>query len=228
MVWSGAAVYRRAVLRRSAGVYRLNAGSGGGACCIRAVRHLQSDHAGRVGVVKTIVVASQNPVKIAAARQGFNQLFPGETVTVTGVNVPSGVSDQPMSDAETYQGARNRAQAARDAQPGADYWMGIEGGLTDWDGDLLAFAWIVVLAGDLVSHSRTATFSLPQEIVTLIRQGIELGEADDIVFRRNNSKQGNGAVGILTGDIIDRTGYYAHAVMLALIPFKNPDLTFQR
>lgn len=178
-------------------------------------------------LMQTIIVASRNPVKIEAARQGFNRLFPDEIFTVSGVDVPSGVSDQPMTDAETYQGARNRAAAARAAQPDAAYWVGIEGGLSDWGDDLLGFAWVVVLRGDLVGRSRTATFSLPQEIVTLIHQGIELGEADDIVFRRRNSKQGNGAVGILTGDVIDRTTYYAHAVTLALIPFKNPDLSFE-
>lgn len=178
-------------------------------------------------MMQTVVVASRNPVKIEAARQGFSRLFPDETFTVMGVDVPSGVSDQPMTDDETYQGAFNRATAARAAQPTAAYWIGIEGGLSAWGGDLLGFAWVVVLWGDLVGRSRTATFSLPQEIVTLIHQGIELGEADDIVFRRNNSKQGNGAVGILTGDVIDRTEYYAHAVTLALIPFKNPDLTFE-
>jgi inosine/xanthosine triphosphatase len=177
--------------------------------------------------MKTVVVASQNPVKIEAARRGFTRLFPAETVTFTGVNVPSGVPDQPMTDSETYQGAFNRASAARRAQPQADYWVGIEGGLAAWGADLLGFAWVVVLAGDRTGRSRTATFSLPQQIITLIHQGIELGHADDIVFRRSNSKQGNGAVGILTDDVIDRTEYYAHAVTLALIPFRNPELAFQ-
>ncbi|MEA2092741.1 MAG: DUF84 family protein, partial [Patescibacteria group bacterium] len=54
--------------------------------------------------------------------------------------------------------------------------------------------------------------------------GKELGEADDIVFQRNNSKQENGAVGILTGDVVDRTKCYTEAVILALIPFKNVNL----
>ncbi|MEA2092675.1 MAG: DUF84 family protein, partial [Patescibacteria group bacterium] len=56
-------------------------------------------------------------------------------------------------------------------------------------------------------------------IIELIKEGKELGEADDIVFQRNNSKQENGAVGILTGDVVDRTKCYTEAVILALIPF---------
>lgn len=61
-------------------------------------------------------------------------------------------------------------------------------------------------------------------IIELIKEGKELGEADDIVFQRNNSKQENGAVGILTGDVVDRTKCYTEAVILALIPFKNVNL----
>jgi non-canonical (house-cleaning) NTP pyrophosphatase len=76
-------------------------------------------------------------------------------------------------------------------------------------------------------HSRTGMFYLPDEVVALVNQGHELGDADDIVFGRANSKQQNGAIGILTGDAIDRTAYYADAVVLALVPFKNPSLTFK-
>ncbi len=173
-----------------------------------------------------IVVASTNPVKIEAVRRGFAAMFPGAGLAVSGVAVPSGVSDQPMSDAETFQGALNRARHARQHTPDAHYWAGVEGGLDEQHGDLLAFAWVVILAATGTGSSRTATFVLPQEITTLIRQGVELGAADDIVFGRSNSKQANGAVGILTADAIDRTRYYEHAVILALVPFKNTALTF--
>ncbi len=87
-----------------------------------------------------------------------------------------------------------------------------------------AFAWVVIMNGDLTGKAQTSTFQLPPKIVELINQGVELGHADDLVFRRSNSKQGNGAVGILTGDIIDRVEYYRHAVILALIPFINKEL----
>jgi non-canonical (house-cleaning) NTP pyrophosphatase len=62
------------------------------------------------------------------------------------------------------------------------------------------------------------------KISDLIKQGYELGEADDIVFNRSNSKQKNGAVGILTDNLINRTDYYTHAIILALIPFTNSKL----
>src|SRR5271157_790563 len=151
-------------------------------------------------------------------------MFPAEEFTIRQLSVPSGVSSQPFTDQETYLGACNRVDAAFQMDPQADFWVGIEGGVEEQDGELSAFAWIVVRSKNRRSRSRSGTFLLPKKLVDLIRQGIELGEADDIVFNRSNSKQANGAIGILTGDVIDRTELYLHAVILALVPFKNDDL----
>lgn len=174
--------------------------------------------------MKTIVVASTNPVKIQAARQGFEKMFPGQALAMQPAPVPSGVSDQPISSEETLQGALNRACAAARLQPDADYWVGIEGGIEDQGEEMLAFAWVVVHTPQMTGKGRTGSFYLPRAVVELIRQGKELGEADDIVFNKQNSKQANGAIGILTGDVVDRTRLYEHAVIMALVPFKNPKL----
>jgi non-canonical (house-cleaning) NTP pyrophosphatase len=53
---------------------------------------------------------------------------------------------------------------------------------------------------------------------------MELGDADDLVFGRQNSKQKSGAVGLLTHNRVTRRTLYEQAVVLALIPFINPDL----
>jgi len=63
-----------------------------------------------------------------------------------------------------------------------------------------------------------------KKIKDLIKVGVELGVADDIVFNRKNSKRKDGAIGILTGGLIDRTKYYEEAVVLSLIPFLNKKL----
>jgi inosine/xanthosine triphosphatase len=174
--------------------------------------------------MKKIVIASHNPVKIEATRQGFQAMFPGEVFQIKALSAPSGVSDQPMSSQETMIGATNRARGAQIQHQKADFWVGIEGGVEAQGDDLAAFAWIVILSSNLIGKSRTGTFFLPAPVAKLIRQGKELGEADDIIFHQSNSKQANGAIGILTADIIDRTALYKHAVILALVPFKSPDL----
>jgi inosine/xanthosine triphosphatase len=170
--------------------------------------------------MKKVVVASKNPVKINAARMGFEKMFQNEEFEFIGISVNSGVPDQPLSCDETKYGAINRVDNAEKIMD-ADFWVGMEGGIEKVGDEMEAFAWIVIKSARKYGRSKTATFHLPKKIVELIDQGKELGEADDIVFGGNNSKQKNGAVGILTGDIIDRANYYTNAMVLALIPFKN-------
>ena len=171
-----------------------------------------------------IVVASQNPVKVTAARQGFQRVFPEQSFEVMTASVPSGVSDQPMTDDETRRGAEHRVAGVRRQFPEADYWVGIEGGIERIDQQYQAFAWAVVTSPSGTGASRSGTFLLPPRVAELIDQGMELGHANDEVFGEHNSKQHLGAVGLLTDGLIDRTALYVHAMQLALIPFKQPSL----
>ena len=174
-----------------------------------------------------ITVASLNPVKLRAAQRAFERIFPALCFDVDGVAVPSGVADQPLSLAETMRGARIRARNARAARPDADYWVGIEGGIEDTPLGMSCFARVHIIgADDREGPGQTAVFYLPREVAELVRAGLELGDADDHVFGRDNSKQTNGAIGILTDDAVDREAYYVHAVIMALVPFKNPELSW--
>tara|TARA_B110000438_G_C15532164_1_gene528911 strand:+ start:152 stop:688 length:537 start_codon:yes stop_codon:yes gene_type:complete len=174
--------------------------------------------------IKKVIIASKNPVKINATKLAFEQMFPEKVFQFEGVNVSSDISDQPMSDNETLSGAMNRSNNAKAEYMDADYWIGIEGGVHKKDNEMQVFAWISIQSNEIEGKARTATFDLPKKIIELIDSGMELGDADDIIFSRKNSKQKNGAVGILTGDLIDREKYYIHAIIMALIPFNNVDL----
>ncbi|NLF52199.1 MAG: inosine/xanthosine triphosphatase [Leptolinea sp.] len=171
-----------------------------------------------------IVIASRNPVKGQAVLRGFQQLFPDQSFELVAADAPSGVREQPVGDKETRLGASNRIAAIKKTHPDADYWAAIEGGVNNEEGQLSAYAWIVIADRKRTGWSRSASFYLPPKVAEYVHQGLELGEADDRVFGRSNSKQLNGAVGILTADAVDRAGLYTHAVLLALIPFINPDL----
>ena len=175
-----------------------------------------------------IIVASKNPVKIGAAEKAFAQLFPNQALTVTGLSVPSGVSDQPMTEEETKLGAYNRAQNAKMAHPNADYYVGMEGGISQFPEGMAAFAWMCVMAENGNGYARTASFFLPPAVAELVEQGIELGIADDQVFGQSNSKQQNGAVGLLTHNAIVRESLYTPAVILAMVPFLQADLYLQK
>lgn len=176
--------------------------------------------------MKKIIVGSRNPVKITCTRTSFERCFPYVNFLVEGVHAASGVSDQPMSDEETYQGALNRAQLIKEKHHDAEFWVGIEGGLEVKNSSMEAFAWVVILGrhGHIQGKSRTSTFFLPPPIVDLIGKGHELGEATDIIFNKDGTKQKGGAVGMLTRDLLGRAEYYEQAVLLALVPFMNPHL----
>jgi inosine/xanthosine triphosphatase len=180
-------------------------------------------------MMKNVIVTSLNPVKIRAAKAGFQKMFPEESFQWEDLSTLSDVREQPISSEETLTGALNRAKNAIKIAGHADYWIGIEGGIEDHHGDMQAFAWVVIFGktpdGKFISgKGRTGTFFLPHQIAQLVHQGKELGEADDIVFNKVNSKQENGAVGLLTGNVVDRQSLYEQAVILALIPFKNAHL----
>ena len=167
-----------------------------------------------------IVVTSHNPVKIQAVRQAFKSQFPKHEFELIPLGVDSGVSDQPMSDKETRQGARNRVEDAKLKIPEADFWVGLEGGLDFFDGHLMAFAWMVIAGSEnRISETRSATLPLPPQVQTLVSEGLELGEANDRVFSTLNSKQGGGAFGLLTDGLLTRESIYTQTLILALIPF---------
>lgn len=162
-------------------------------------------------------------MKVLAARGGFQRMFPEDQFEVVLVDVPSEVSAQPATDAETRRGALNRARQAQEAASG-DYWIGTEGGVEDTPQGMLAFAWVAALSAGVSGAARSGAFYLPPGVAELVRAGKELGEADDIVFGRENSKQDNGAIGLLTGNVVDRAQLYEQAVVLALVAFKNRTL----
>jgi inosine/xanthosine triphosphatase len=73
--------------------------------------------------------------------------------------------------------------------------------------------------------AKTSSFLVPPPISKLVlEEGLELGDADDQVFGRTSSKTGSGTVGVLTHGLIDRSAYYEHALILALVPWIRPDV----
>lgn len=170
-----------------------------------------------------VAIASGNPVKIAAARAACAAVFPAEEIEFVPVAARSGVSDQPMSDAETRAGAENRAAHAASMEPGSDLSIGIEGGVERLGGQLMAFAWMVVRhASGVTAGARTVTLPLPPAVRDLVDAGVELGDANDRVFATVNSKQGGGAFGLLSDGLYTRESVYTEAIVMALLAFANP------
>lgn len=175
-------------------------------------------------MAQTVVVASKNPIKIMATRNGFEKLFSID-FNYYSVDAQSGVKRQPSSDSETLIGARNRIRNAKEIHPKANFYVGLEGGVEEIDNELHEFAWIVVERSDgKVGKGKTCTFIAPESFRIMVRGGMEVGDISDIVFGKKNSKQDMGAIGLLTSGAIDRAEMYRHAVIVAMMPFLNPNL----
>ncbi|MHB8838546.1 MAG: inosine/xanthosine triphosphatase [Gemmatimonadaceae bacterium] len=169
--------------------------------------------------IHRVAVGSTNPVKLAAVRAVLQRLEP--RTHVDGIAVASGVPDQPLGDAQTIEGATNRARAARAALD-ADLGVGIEGGVVDAAAGMRTCAWAVVVtrAGD--AHvGGSLSMPLPDAVAALIRDGVELGHAIDRLVGTQNIKHGAGAVGILTEGLVNRQEAYETILAYALSPVLN-------
>jgi inosine/xanthosine triphosphatase len=173
---------------------------------------------------KRVAVGSRNPVKLQAVEAAFRRVFPEDEFVTIAVDVTSGVADQPRGDAEALSGALNRAQAVSAAEPTADFCVGIEGAIEDTEAGMEVFSWIVVTSQRRVGRGRTATFFLPEQVAGRVRRGAELGEAIDAVFGTVDARSREGAVGLLTGNVLGRVELYEQGVIAALIPLRNLDL----
>ncbi|MBP7768558.1 DUF84 family protein, partial [Candidatus Woesebacteria bacterium] len=122
-----------------------------------------------------IFVGSTNPVKIHAVTAAARAQWPA--VVVEGIAVPSGINEQPMTDAETRTGAHNRAQAvlaaglqklsANPAEKAAPVVLGVglEGGVEHLDGELWSTVWVVVVDQTRQCYeSNGARFKIPSII----------------------------------------------------------------
>ncbi|MCB8943859.1 MAG: inosine/xanthosine triphosphatase [Ardenticatenaceae bacterium] len=168
-----------------------------------------------------IAVGSTNPVKIEAVRSVVQRVWP--EAHVTGIAVPSGVSEMPLSEAEMIAGAKNRAILARE-KLSADLGFGLEGGLHEASFGWELQGWVAVVDDDGRSSIGSGTrLPLPHHLVQRVLAGAELGHVMDDLLGETNVKQKGGAIGALTGGLIMRQDAFTHSVIYALAPFLAPE-----
>ena len=171
-----------------------------------------------------VVVGSTNPVKIEATKRAFKKVWPKKKWEIVGIEVSSGVSHQPMTDKEAVKGARNRAKRALKLGK-ADFGVGLEGGLQEFEGIWFDTGWIVVVnkKGTQGIGSTIRMQNAPKTI-KMVHEGMELGHVDDVVFKVRNSKQGDGHFGLMSKNAVTRTEAYTEGVISALVRFIHPEL----
>ncbi|AKU55948.1 Inosine/xanthosine triphosphatase; Hypothetical cytoplasmic protein in cluster with NspS [Vibrio parahaemolyticus] len=173
----------------------------------------------KIMATQKVVIASLNPAKINAVKSAFQSAFPQQAFEFVGISVPSEVADQPLTNEETHRGALNRVKNAKLEMPTADFYVGLEAGI---EGNV-TFAWMVIESDTHRGESRSASLMLPPEVLAQLADANELGDVMDKVFGTENIKQKGGAISLLTQNQLTRSSVYHQALILALIPFTNPD-----
>ena len=173
-----------------------------------------------------ILVGSTNPVKIEAVQTAFGSYF--DEITVEGIKVGSEVPDQPINE-ETFEGACNRAASLKEVNDaeglGAEYFVGIEGGIIELDTKWFAFGAMCIMNRDgKVGYGTSGHFPVPPTMTERLLAGEEMGEITDEITGEENTKHGEGFVGFLTQGIINRTDFYTPGIIFALTPFLNDEL----
>ena len=148
-------------------------------------------------------VGSANSMKLRATRKAFAKFFRG--VKVVGVDVPSGVSPQPLSFGEVVRGARERS---RRAFSNCDYSVGIEAGVfrvASVSSRPFQITMACVWDGTREALGSGPFFELPPDLLREV-----------VVSDR-------GSVSIVTRGKVSRGEVTEQAVLMALAPFVSAE-----
>lgn len=195
-----------------------------------------------------VQVGTLNAAKLAAVRAALASLAAEpQQLRIVGVEVASGVAEQPVGWEEISAGARNRARAAFAAGEGCALAVGIEDGLVEiplasGSGEPSLFnvgcAWLT--DGLREGSGFSSAFAYPPAVSRPAwRDGSPIGALFDDHWREERSEAANrvqlagppvpsgrqgGNIGQLTQGRLDRSAYGAQAVLCALVPFLHVDL----
>jgi inosine/xanthosine triphosphatase len=183
----------------------------------------------------TIAVGSQRGPKLNAVRGALHSfgsfLAPGAKCHVEGVEVPSGVRHTPLSREELMAGARQRAEAlqriARDRSAPWKYFVGLEGGLDVVQAEAARWvfleSWAYVTDGSgLGFFGQSGGILVPEPLAQrVVDERVELSEAIDSFAGGNGIRDGQGAWGVFTRNLITRQEAFRIAVIHAFAPFFN-------
>ncbi|OGP84518.1 MAG: hypothetical protein A2Y95_11065 [Deltaproteobacteria bacterium RBG_13_65_10] len=183
---------------------------------------------------RRILVGSLNAPKVDAVREAFVAYF--ADVDVRGVEVASGVPDQPIGWEEIVTGAVNRAERAF-AAGHCDLGIGYEDGLVAVPltrTGHVNFGCCAIFDGKRHAFGFSSGFEYPGECTKRgVEMGIPVGDTFDEVFAAATgaappeggpSSRTVGNVGKLTGGKMVRREYTRHAVICALIQLRHPGL----
>lgn len=181
-----------------------------------------------------IAVGSIRRPKLHAVKEAAAAIAPllgeGIVLEITGYQVESGVSHTPSSCEELMQGARQRVETLhenlREKKVPADYFIGLEGGLdvATENGVRRVFleSWAYVSDGRIGHFGCSGSIELPEALAEqVLSRGTELSVAIDQFAGAVGIRDGQGAWGVLSGNLISRQESFRLAVLAAFAPYYN-------
>jgi inosine/xanthosine triphosphatase len=188
-----------------------------------------------------VAVGSTRGPKLKAVTEALEafaaKLAPGGVFEVLGVEVESGVSHTPSSSEELMRGARQRAEqlvkmACRESKPWR-FFVGLEGGLEVLQDDrsrrVLLESWAYASDGTRGFYGRSGGIELPDALAhEVLERGFELADAIDRYAGAVGIRDGQGAWGVLSGNLIARQEAFRVAVIAAFAPFYNAHVYLPR
>ena len=181
-----------------------------------------------------IAVGSARRPKVMAVEEAAALMAPrfgsGVVFEVHGYEVESGVSHTPASRQELMQGARQRADALwerlgrEDAR--ADFFVGVEGGLdVVWENGMRRVfleSWAYVSDGKRGHFGCSGSIEVPMALADrVLSAGVELAAAIDEFAGAVGIRDGQGAWGVLSRNLISRQDSFRAATIAAFAPFFN-------
>jgi inosine/xanthosine triphosphatase len=185
-------------------------------------------------MMRRMAVGSTRRPKVNAVEEAAEAIGPllgeGTTLEVVAYEVESGVSHTPCSREELMQGARQRVarlrEVLRSKGEGADFFVGLEGGLDvvveNGLRHVFLESWAYVSDGSCGHFGCSGSIELPEALAQeVLTRGTELSVAIDRFAGAVGIRDGQGAWGVLSGNLISRQESFRLAVVAAFAPFHN-------
>lgn len=169
-----------------------------------------------------VLIGTKNQGKIEGATEALKNYF--NDFDIDGVPVSSDVSEEPINN-EIYEGARNRVnnlmQYASDKRIDAEYFLGVESGITN-----LLGKWVIINIAVIKdkngyeSWGTSSAFPVPNKYVDEIIS-TDLGKVMDKIFGQNDLRSGKGGISFVTNGVISRIDLTKEAFIMALTQHTN-------
>jgi inosine/xanthosine triphosphatase len=169
-----------------------------------------------------VAAGTENPSKLDGAREAASRLFQCKFELLP-LNVPSGVSDQPIGWKETMKGAKNRAKNAFNTVANCDYGIGFESGLLLFGGKRFDIVFCAVYGGADFSFGNSMGFHVPDSIFHRIKKEKKsMGEVVSELSGIADIGTKMGAIHFLSNGLLERKEMNRQALLCAFIPRMHP------